>query len=145
MVLPAPDGDETTNSKFAEGVSKRLCSLKEACGSLSKTPPNQNPQPMSDVLIYRPAASAMQSGSKTAPWTLVFCSRDPIQVDPMMRCPAQDDTRPQSRLTFATREAAVAYAKANKLSYTVQEPQERATELKPHSYTEHLLKPHMRS
>jgi hypothetical protein len=100
---------------------------------------------MSDVLIYRPAASAMQSGPKTAPWTLVFCSRDPIQVDPMMRCPSQDDTRPQNHLTFPTREAAVTYAKDHKLSYTVQEQSDGASELKPHSYTEHLLKPHMRS
>ena len=61
-----------------------------------------------------------------------------------MRWTQQVDTDQEVIISFDSKEAAIAYAKKRGLRYIVQETPPTAP-IKPHSYTEHLQKPHLRS
>jgi len=92
---------------------------------------------MPSVRIYRPAKTAMQSGrGKTHDWVMEFEPGAPQTVDPLMGWTSGRDTRNQVRLTFETREAALAYAEKHGLDYTVEMPHDRAT--KPKSYADNF-------
>ena len=72
------------------------------------------------VRIYKPARSAMQSGKgKSAAWVVEHEAAAPRTTDPLMGWTSSGDTRQQLKLTFATREEAVAYAERQGLAYTV--------------------------
>ena len=72
------------------------------------------------VRIYKPARSAMQSGKgKPAVWVVEHEAAAPATTDPLMGWTSSGDTRQQLKLTFATREEAVAYAERQGLAYTV--------------------------
>ncbi|MBI2717399.1 MAG: ETC complex I subunit [Rhizobiales bacterium] len=72
------------------------------------------------VRIYRPARNAMQSGKgKTAAWILEFEAAAPRTIDPLMGWTSSADTRQQLKLSFDSREEAVAYAERQGLAYTV--------------------------
>jgi hypothetical protein len=76
-------------------------------------------EPMA-VRIYKPARNAMQSGKgKSAFWVLEHVAEAPRTVDPMMGWTSSADTRQQVKLTFATKELAIAYAEREGLAYTV--------------------------
>ena len=61
--------------------------------------------------IYQPPKNAMQSGrAGTHEWVLEFERLSPQRPDPLMGWIGSSDTQQQVRLTFATREEAVAYA-----------------------------------
>jgi hypothetical protein len=79
------------------------------------------------VRIYKPSRSAMQSGdAKSENWLLEFEAESPRTKDPLMGWTSSSDTRQQVRLSFATKELAVAYAERNSLAYVVaKEPPER--------------------
>ncbi|MBW3551013.1 MAG: ETC complex I subunit, partial [Proteobacteria bacterium] len=75
--------------------------------------------------IFSPAKSAMQSGkAKTGYWVLEFDSEEPKRIDPLMGYTTSGDTRAQIRLTFETKEEAIAYAEKEGLSFRVDEPKE---------------------
>ena len=75
--------------------------------------------------IYSPAKTAMQSGkAKTGYWVLDFDPEKPRKIDPLMGYTTSSDMRSQVRLTFETKEEAIAYAEKNGLTYRVQEPKE---------------------
>jgi len=75
--------------------------------------------------IFRPAKTAMQSGkAKTGNWILEFEPEKPRKIDPLMGYTTSGDMRSQIRLTFETKEEAIAYAEKNGVAYTVQEPKE---------------------
>ncbi|PSH68045.1 ETC complex I subunit [Phyllobacterium brassicacearum] len=75
--------------------------------------------------IYRPAKTAMQSGkAKSDTWTLDFEPEQPRKVEPLMGYTSSRDMKSQIRLTFETKEGAIAYAEKNGIAYTVQEPKE---------------------
>ena len=75
--------------------------------------------------IYRPAKTAMQSGNaKADTWTLDFEPEQPRKVEPLMGYTSSRDMKSQIRLTFETKEEAIAYAQKNGIAYTVQEPKE---------------------
>jgi hypothetical protein len=75
--------------------------------------------------IFSPAKTAMQSGkAKTGHWVLEFEPEMPRKIDPLMGYTTSRDMKSQIRLTFETREEAVAYAEKNGLAYRVQEPKE---------------------
>ena len=75
--------------------------------------------------IFSPAKTAMQSGkAKTGYWVLEFDPELPRKIDPLMGYTTSRDMKSQIRLTFETREEAVAYAEKNGLTYHVQEPKE---------------------
>ena len=62
--------------------------------------------------IYQRPKNAMQSGKAlTDQWILEFASAEAKKPDPLMGWAGSGDTREQVRLTFATAEAAQAYAK----------------------------------
>ncbi|MDX2306669.1 MAG: ETC complex I subunit [Hyphomicrobium sp.] len=78
------------------------------------------------VKIYRPAKTAMQSGeAKTKDWLLEYEPDAPREIDPLMGWTTSRDTRQQVKLSFATREDAIAYAERQGLAYTVIEPTPR--------------------
>ena len=73
--------------------------------------------------IFSPAKTAMQSGTaRTGHWVLEFEPAQPRKIDPLMGYTTSGDMKSQIRLTFETREEAVAYAERNGIPYRVQEP-----------------------
>jgi gamma-glutamylcyclotransferase (GGCT)/AIG2-like uncharacterized protein YtfP len=75
--------------------------------------------------IYRPAKTAMQSGTaKTHLWVLEFDQETPRKIDPIMGYTSSGDTRQQVKLTFETQEQAEAYAQRNGIEYRVIAPKE---------------------
>lgn len=74
------------------------------------------------VRIYNPAKSAMQSGKGgDGEWVLEHELEAPVTADPLMGWIGSSDTAKQVKLTFPSKEAAIAYAEREGLAYTVQE------------------------
>jgi len=87
--------------------------------------------------IFQPAKTAMQSGrAKTRHWVLEFEPTRRQQLDPLMGWPGNGDTMQQVRMTFETREDAIAHAERKGLDFVVHEPKER--HLKPNSYADNF-------
>ncbi|HEY6430712.1 MAG TPA: ETC complex I subunit [Acetobacteraceae bacterium] len=87
--------------------------------------------------IYQPPKTAMQSGrAGTDHWMLEFEPASPRRPDPLMGWIGSADTQPQVRLTFETREEAVAYAEKNGIEYELQLPQARR--VKPKVYADNF-------
>ena len=77
--------------------------------------------------IYKPAKTATQSGhAKSERWTLEFEAETPRQVEPLMGWTSSSDMRGQVRLSFATKEEAIAYASRAGLAFHVIEPKPAA-------------------
>jgi hypothetical protein len=75
--------------------------------------------------IYSPAKTAMQSGkAKTGRWILEFEPEKPRKIDPLMGYTSSADMKSQIKLSFETREEAVAYAKKEGVAFRVEEPKE---------------------
>jgi hypothetical protein len=75
--------------------------------------------------IYRPAKSATQSGTGNAKlWRLDYLPASPRTIDPLMGWTSSSDMLSQIKLTFETKEEAVAYAERNAIAYRVEEPKE---------------------
>jgi|SRR5690606_11898895 len=73
--------------------------------------------------IYSPARNAMQSGTaKTGHWVLEFEPEEPRKIDPLMGYTSSGDMKSQIRLTFPTKEEAIAYATKNGIAFQVYEP-----------------------
>jgi hypothetical protein len=71
--------------------------------------------------IFRPARSALTSGkARTKSWVLHFDRRTPPVIEPLMGWTGGDDTLTQVKLTFPTREAAVAYAERQGLTFIIE-------------------------
>ncbi len=88
---------------------------------------------MTDVRIYRPVKSAMQSGrANLGVWVVEFETGESRHIDPLMGWVGSADTRGQVRLMFPTLDGAKAYARKNGHTYRVQEPKERR--IKPKEY-----------
>jgi hypothetical protein len=90
-----------------------------------------------NVRISRPPKTAMQSGrAKTKKWLLEYEPSDPIELDPLMGWSGSHDTDRQLNIWFATKEEAVAFAKARGLNFTVIEPHERV--IRPKAYADNF-------
>lgn len=73
--------------------------------------------------IYKPAKTAMQSGhARTKDWLLEFEPEQARSIDPLMGWTSSSDMKGQVRLSFDTREDAVAYAERHGIPYQVFEP-----------------------
>jgi hypothetical protein len=73
--------------------------------------------------IFSPAKTAMQSGkARTGRWVLEFDPEQPRTIDPLMGYTSSGDMKSQIRLTFETREDAIAYAEKQGLAYRVDDP-----------------------
>jgi hypothetical protein len=87
--------------------------------------------------IYQPPKNAMQSGwAKTHVWVLEFVPSSPRRPDPLMGWIGSADTQAQVRLTFDTREEAVAYADRNGLTYDVELARPRR--VRPKAYADNF-------
>lgn len=72
--------------------------------------------------IYVPAKSPTQSGKGDLEWRLDFEPESARGIDPLTGWTSSSDMRQQVKLTFASKEEAIAYAQRNGLSYRVEEP-----------------------
>src|SRR3954469_4243522 len=73
------------------------------------------------ALIYRPAKSAMTSGrARTRRWVLEFEPQSAPFIEPLMGWTGSADPLRQVRLSFPSREAAVAFAERQGIAYEVQ-------------------------
>lgn len=82
---------------------------------------------MSVARIYKPAKTAMQSGTaKTKGWVLDYEPAEPRAVEPLMGWTSSGDMRQQLRLRFHTKEEAIAYCEREGIAYQVSEPKEQA-------------------
>ena len=89
--------------------------------------------------IYKPAKTAMQSGTaKTHDWLLEFAPQAAREVDPLMGWTSSSDTQAQVRMTFETKEAALAYAADHGIDAVVQEPKTRKPNIRPGGYGENF-------
>ena len=71
--------------------------------------------------IYQPPKNAMQSGwAATHEWVLEFEPSSPRRPDPLMGWIGSADTQAQVRLTFATRDEAVAFAVKRGIAYDLE-------------------------
>jgi hypothetical protein len=76
--------------------------------------------------IFKPAKTAMQSGfAQTKGWLLEYEPDAPRAVEPLMGWTSSGDMKSQIRLSFDTREEAIAYAERNGIPYSVMEPSPR--------------------
>jgi hypothetical protein len=88
--------------------------------------------------IHNPAKSAMQSGrARGGSWLLEFSPSEARKLDPLMGWSGSGDTLTQLRMSFSSREAAEAYARANGIPYDVEE-MPGAPAIKPKSYAENF-------
>jgi len=89
---------------------------------------------MAIARIYRPAKTAMQSGkAKSKDWRLEFEPASARTIDPLMGWTSSSDMNGQVRLTFDTKEEAVAYAERHGIAFRLQEPQEAPLILKAYA------------
>ncbi len=89
--------------------------------------------------IYRPARTAMSSGTaKTKQWVLDYEKDSAREIDPLMGWISSNDTQTQVRLTFDSKEAAVAYARENGIDAVVTEPKPRKANIRPGGYGENF-------
>ncbi|MCI4666498.1 MAG: ETC complex I subunit [Neomegalonema sp.] len=84
--------------------------------------------------IYKPAASAMQSGPTADEWVLEYTPARRKPVDPLMGWTGSADTRAQVTLKFPTKEEAIAYAAQHGVAAQVSEPSERKLNVRPMGY-----------
>jgi hypothetical protein len=72
------------------------------------------------VRIYKPSRNAMQSGkAKYDHWVAEFEAQAPRTVDPLMGWTSSSDMRQQVKLSFPTKEEAIAYCEREGLAYQV--------------------------
>ncbi len=89
--------------------------------------------------IYQPARTATQSGSaRTHDWVLDFAPADRREIDPLMGWTSSGDTQAQVRLSFETKEAALAYAREHGIEAVVSEPKKRRPNIRPRGYGENF-------
>ena len=89
-----------------------------------------------DVRIFRPAKTAMQQGrAGTDRWVLEY-EPGAREVEPLMGWTSSADTRRQLRLSFESREEAIAYAEKHGLMYSIEEPRER--KVRPKAYADNF-------
>ncbi len=87
--------------------------------------------------IYKPAQNVMQQGKgATRDWVLEYVPDQPRQVEPLMGWTSSSDTKRQIRLSFATKDEAIAYAKENGIAFRLEEPP--ASKIRPKSYAENF-------
>ena len=72
--------------------------------------------------IYKPARTAMQSGTaKANEWVLDYEPEQPRVVEPLMGWTSSADMKQELRLSFDTKDEAVAYCERHGIAYQVFE------------------------
>ncbi len=89
------------------------------------------------VRIYQPAKTAMQSGrGKAQEWVMEFEPTSARGPEPLMGWTGGGDTKEQVRLTFPTREEAIAHADKHGHTYTLVAAHDRR--MKPKAYADNF-------
>ncbi|HGG06356.1 MAG TPA: ETC complex I subunit [Aliiroseovarius sp.] len=89
--------------------------------------------------IYQPARNAMSSGlGKTRSWILEFAPDATRSIDPLMGWTSSGDTQSQVRMSFDSRDAALAYAKVHGIDAVVTKPHKRKANIRPGGYGENF-------
>ncbi len=87
--------------------------------------------------IIKPARTAMQSGSaNTKDWLLVFEPEQPRIIEPLMGWTSSGDMKQQLRLSFDTKEEAIAYCERHGIPYQVFETKQAAR--RPMAYADNF-------
>ena len=87
--------------------------------------------------IYKPVRSAMQQGmAGTREWVLEYEPEKAKLIEPLMGWTSSTETRPQVRISFDSKEEAVAFAVRQGIAFRLEEPQ--GTTLRPKSYAENF-------
>jgi ETC complex I subunit conserved region len=86
--------------------------------------------------IYKPAKNAMQQGMAPREWVLEFEPEKPLLIEPLMGWTSSLETKRQVRLSFDTKEEAIAFATRHGIAFRLEEPQKTA--LRPKSYAENF-------
>jgi len=77
---------------------------------------------MKKAIIYKPSKTPMQSGTrKFNKWIIEFIVKKP-GINPLMGWESSTDTYSELKLEFNNKESAIEYAKKNKISYEIVEP-----------------------
>ena len=77
------------------------------------------------AIVYQPAPSAMQSAPSGQPWVYRWVPGGALAIDPLMGWTSSPSTERQERLTFPSKEAALAYAQQQGIPFVVQKPHAR--------------------
>lgn len=89
--------------------------------------------------IYRPARTAMQSGTaKTHDWVLEYAPASARDIDPLMGWTGSADTQTQVKLRFESQAAAEEYARENGIDYVVLPAHDRRPNIRPRGYGENF-------
>lgn len=83
--------------------------------------------------IYLPPKNVMQSGRAGSDWVLSYGSDAPERADRLMGWIGGGDTQAQVRLSFPTKDEAIAYAERNAIPYDVELPRERQVRTKAYA------------
>ena len=88
--------------------------------------------------IFKPSKTAMQSGKgKSGQWVLEFEPSAARRTDPLMGWTSSEDTTAtQVRLTFETKDEAIAYAEKHEIAFRVSEEKKRTA--KPKAYSDNF-------
>ena len=85
------------------------------------------PRDAEACIVRRPRSVTTSGRARTGMWVLRFERHRPPVVEPLMGWTGGDEVLPQVELTFASREAAVAYAERQDIAYRVEDgPRDRA-------------------
>jgi hypothetical protein len=92
---------------------------------------------MSIAIIHSPVKNPMQSGKgKTGLWLLEYERPSPATPDALMGWNTMPNTLPQVKLTFDSKEEAIAYATAKNIPYRLREP--KTASVAPKAYAENF-------
>jgi hypothetical protein len=83
--------------------------------------------------IFLPPKSAMQSGRANLEWVLSYDSASPERPDRLMGWIGGGDTQAQVRMSFPTKDEAIAYAEANGIPFDLEIPKERRVRTKAYA------------
>lgn len=84
--------------------------------------------------IYKPSESAMQSAGASDKWVLEFEPSEQRRIDPLMGWTSSGDMGSQVKLSFESKDAAVAYAAKHGIAAQVFEPAARRLTVRPAGY-----------
>jgi hypothetical protein len=84
--------------------------------------------------IFKPSRTAMQSGkAKSEHWVLVYEPEAPLSIEPLMGYTSSGDMLRQIKLSFDSKEEAIAYAERNGIPYQVLVDHEASPTLQSYS------------
>ncbi len=89
--------------------------------------------------IYQPARNAMQSGQgKSGQWVLEFEPNAARGIDPLMGWTSSQDMNSQVKMSFDSKESAIAFATDKGMAFQITEPKIRKQLVRQGGYAENF-------